>query len=390
MTGSAGVTGGRRVVIAPDAFGGTLSAREAAESIARGWSSVRPRDRLVVLPMSDGGEGLLDVLARPDDRWVSVEVAGPLGLPVEAAYLRRADGSAVIESARACGLALVDAVDPSRRDPMMTTSHGVGQLISAAVAAGARRLTIGLGGSATVDGGTGALIGLGLRLTVADGSGLRVGGADLGRVAAVAAGWSDLPVGLEVELLADVATPLTRCAATFGPQKGAGPEAVTALTAALAVWARVAQRDLAAAPSPDAPGTGAAGGLAFGLAAALGARIVPGAERVAGLVGLHAALEDADVVVTGEGRLDATTAEGKVVAHVAAAAARAAVVPLAVVGVDASGARDPGAAAPAALADVEASAPTGPGAHAAAEVEAAAARLAARLDGAAVRAARRA
>lgn len=366
----------RRVVVAPDAFGGTLTAPGAAEAIAAGWRRARPADHVTVVPMSDGGEGLLDVLARPGDTWASAEVAGPLGLPVEATWLVTTGGDAVIESARACGLALVDAVDPARRDPMRTTSHGVGELIAAAVARGARRLTVGLGGSATVDGGAGALTGLGLRLTVADGSGLRVGGADLGRVAAVARGWARLPDDLDVELLADVATPLTRCAAVFGPQKGADAAAVAALTEALGVWADVAARDLPAAPSPDAPGTGAAGGLAFGLAAALGARIVPGAARVAELVGLPAAIAAADLVVTGEGRLDATTLEGKVVDHVVRLAAAAGVPVVAVAGSvddDAASARALG------LVDVEVAAPAGPGPDPVGQVEAAAARLATRV-----------
>lgn len=364
----------RRVVVAPDAFGGTLAAPVAAAAIAAGWRRARPADHVTVVPMSDGGEGLLDVLARPGDTRATAEVAGPLGLPVDAAWLVTAGGDAVIESARACGLALVDAVDPARRDPMRTTSHGVGELIAAAIARGARRLTIGLGGSATVDGGAGALTGLGMRLTVADGSGLRVGGADLGRVAAVARGWAQLPDDLDVELLADVTTPLTRCAAVFGPQKGADAAAVAALTEALGVWADVAARDLPAAPSPDAPGTGAAGGLAFGLAAALGARIVPGAARVAELVGLPAAIAAADLVITGEGRLDATTLEGKVVDHVVRLAVAAGVPVVALVGSvdgDAASALD--------LADVEAAAPGGPGPDPVGAVEAAAVRLATRV-----------
>ncbi|MFO7595622.1 MAG: glycerate kinase, partial [Desulfocurvibacter africanus] len=168
-----------RVVIAPDGFGGTLGPRDAAAAIARGWLRVRPHDEVVLAPLSDGGEGLLDVLAGPDDTWVTTEVVGPLGLPVDAAFLLRRDGTAVIESARACGLALVP---PSRRSPLETTTFGVGELLLAARDAGASRVLLGLGGSATVDGGAGALTGLGYRLRVADGSGLKIGGRDLGRI----------------------------------------------------------------------------------------------------------------------------------------------------------------------------------------------------------------
>ena len=357
-----------RVVIAPDGFGGTLAADEAAAAIAAGWRRVRPQDDLVPVPMSDGGEGLARAVATRDDRWRSTEVAGPHGHPVEAAWLLRADGTALVESAAACGLHLVPA---DRRDPMLATTYGVGQLLEAVRRSGVRRVVVGLGGSATVDGGSGALGGLGFRVTVANGSGLRVGGDDLQRVAGVSRGWSGDWRGIQVVLLADVTTPLTHAAAVFGPQKGASPSQVAELTAALAAWADVVARDLT--PGRDLrrePGSGAAGGLGFALAAAIGARFAPGAAAVAELVGLPAAVGDADLVVTGEGRLDATTRAGKVVAHVTALGTRADVPVLAVVG-------QVGPDAPA-LADVEAAAPDGPGDDPAAEVAAAASRLAAR------------
>jgi glycerate 2-kinase len=360
-----------QVVIAPDGFGGTLGARDVAGAIADGWRQVRPDDTLRLVPMSDGGEGLLDTIADPSDTWLTTEVVGPLGLPVEAAALLRADGTAIVESAQACGLALVP---PARRDPRTTTTFGVGELLDAVREAGALRILVGLGGSATVDGGAGALTGLGFRLRVADGSGLKIGGGEVHRVRRVEHGWVGDWSGIEVVLLADVTTVLAEAARVFGPQKGAGPDEVAALTAGLEVWADVAERDLA---SPgryrDLPGSGAAGGLGFGLACGLGARFVPGAAAIADLQGLPGALDGADLVVTGEGRLDATSTAGKVVGHVVELASARGVASAAVVGAAAGGAGDGG---PDTV--IEAS-PDGPGEDPAADVAAAAARLAAEV-----------
>jgi len=385
------------VVIAPDGFGGTLSAAEAAEAIASGWRAIRPADDLILVPMSDGGEGLLDVVQRPDDIRHVTEVAGPLGHPLDAAMLLRADGSVLIESALACGLALVAH---EHRAPLRTTTYGVGQLLEAARALGARRILVGLGGSATVDGGAGALIALGLRPTLEDGSGLKVGAADLERVAAVSVGWRSDWSDVEVELLADVTTPLTDAAQVFGPQKGASPDEVERLRAGLDRWADVVERDLvpagqgrstvgaledaggaiedaaadAAAPDGraarlrDLPATGAAGGLGYALVAALGARFRVGSEAVGELVGLPAAIATADLVVTGEGRLDVTTGAGKVVTHVAGCARAHGLRVHAVVGQ-----RGPGAPA---LDDVQEASPGGPPPDPVADVREAAGRSA--------------
>lgn len=357
-----------RVVIAPDGFGGTLTAAEATAAIAAGWRERRPDDAVVEVPLSDGGEGLLEVVADTDDRWVTTEVAGPLGHPVDAVWLLRPDGTAVIESARACGLALVPE---EHRSPLHTTTYGVGQLLDAARAEGAERILVGLGGSATVDGGTGALAGLGFRLTVADGSGLKIGGADLHRVVRAEPGWSASFSDVEVVLLSDVTTLLTEAAEVFGPQKGAGPAEVAELTSALEIWADVAERDLAQGVRVrEQPGSGAAGGLGFALACALGAHFEPGASTVAALVGLEEVLEGADLVVTGEGRLDATSGAGKVVGTVRELARRHGLAVAAVVGQE-------GPDAPS-LDAVAAAAPDGPGDDPAGEVRAAAARLAER------------
>lgn len=311
-----------RVVVAPDSAGGTLDPAEMAAAIAAGWRRGRPGDHVVELPLSDGGEGLLTALgastfAAADRR--RTEVVDARGLARDVTWLLRDDGCAVIESARACGLALVPE---DRRDPLDTTTWGVGQLLDAARRAGAHRVLVGLGGSATVDGGTGALAALGLRLTVADGSGLKVGGRDLRRVAGAARTWVGDWRGVEVVLLADVTDTLLEAPAAYGPQKGADRAAVAELEAGLRAWRSVAEQDLGADPTlADAPHTGAAGGLGYGIAVGIGARFVPGAAIVAELVDLAGALARADVVVTGEGRLDATSGRGKVVSHVAAAGA---------------------------------------------------------------------
>ena len=356
-----------RVVVAPDGFKGTLSAPAAAEAIAAGWRRARPDDEVVLRPLADGGDSLCEVVATDADRWVSVEVVGPLGRPVTARFLLRPDGSAVIGSAAACGL---DLVPEAERDPLRTTTYGVGQLLLAAVDAGASRILLGLGGSATVDAGLGALTALGFRLRVADGSGLKIGGGELHRLARIERTWVPDLGSTTVELLSDVTTPLLRAAEVFGPQKGASPAQVAQLTAALAHVADVVERDLTGGVRlRDDPGTGAAGGLGYGLAAGLGARFAPGAARVAELVGLDAALDDAEVIVTGEGRLDATSMAGKVVGHVVELATDRDLPVLAVAGrID-----EPGDDR---LAGTEAAAPSGPGADPAAEVTAAAERLA--------------
>jgi glycerate 2-kinase len=360
-----------RVVVAPDGFKGTLTAPEAAAAIAAGWRRGRPDDEVVLRPLADGGDSLCEVVVTPQDRWEAVEVVGPLGRPVTARFVLRPDGSAVIASASACGL---DLVPETQRDPLRTTTYGVGQLVLAAVDAGAQRILLGLGGSATVDAGLGALTALGFRLRVADGSGLTVGGGALQRLAAIERTWVPDLGATTIELLSDVTTPLLRAAEVFGPQKGASAEQVEQLTAALAHVADVIERDLTGTEGlRDAPGTGAAGGLGYGLAAGLGASFTPGAARVAELVGLDAAIDRADVIVTGEGRLDATSMEGKVVGHVVELAADRELPVLAVAGQVDHPTDDR-------LVATEPAAPAGPGPDPAAEVAAAAERLAARFE----------
>src|SRR5262245_13074406 len=302
-----------RVVIAPDSFKGSISAAEAAAALADGWRRARPGDQLTLLPLADGGEGTLDVLAtsEPASRWHPAEVTGPAGQPVAASWLELPGGVHVVELARASGLPLL-----ARPDPLGAQTTGTGELIGRALDAGARRILITLGGSASTDGGTGALSELGARFTDAAGRDLPPGGGALARLAAASlAGLRPPPPG-GVACLTDVRAPLlgrSGAAAVFGPQKGADPRQITVLEDGL--------RRLAAVlgGGSGTPGAGAAGGTAFGFAAAWGAAIMPGAAEICRAAGLPAALAGADLVITGEGRYDETSADGKVTGTVLAA-----------------------------------------------------------------------
>jgi glycerate 2-kinase len=309
-----------RVVIAPDSFKGTLEAAAAADALADGWRSRRPDDDLVTLPLADGGEGTLDALGhdQPGSCWRTAPVSGPDGRPVQAAWLLLPDGTAVVEMARAAGLPLL-----TRPDPMGATTRGLGELLAAVVADPAvRRVMLTLGGSATTDGGTGALSALGARFTDADGAELPPGGGALARLAdADLTGLTPPPAG-GVQCLVDVTAPLLGplgAAGQFGPQKGADAEQVAALDAALARLAEVI------GGNPEAPGAGAAGGTAFGFATCWGAEFVSGADAVAAAAGLDDALRGADLVLTGEGQFDAQSLRGKVVGALVGRAAAAGV-----------------------------------------------------------------
>lgn len=304
-----------RVVIAPDSFGGTLSSVAAAEAIAHGWRRTRPGDDLRVVPMGDGGEGTLQAVAvaQPGARVRQQEVADARGIATTASWLALPDGRALVEAAAACGLA---GLDPDARDPLRTTTYGVGQLLAAALMSGPSAVLVGLGGTATVDGGAGMAVALGHRLLRADGNGIKIGGRWVADTTRIQVGSRP---AVPVIGAADVDNPLLgpRGAATvYGPQKGANRQAVAELEAALTVWADVVERDLPGGPWRDVPGAGAAGGLGFGLLAFCGAQLRFGAALVGELVGLETALRHADVVVTGEGALDAQTEAGKVPAHV--------------------------------------------------------------------------
>jgi len=314
-----------RVLVAPDAFKGTLSAADAAACLAAGWRDVRPEDEVALLPLADGGEGTLDALAAADPSFSRVPVpavCGPCGARVDAEHLLRRDGTAVVELARSSGLPLAP-----RLDPLGATTRGVGEVLHAALRAGAARVVVAVGGSASTDGGAGLLRALGLRVLDAGGRDLPDGGGALRRAAALdSTGLLPPPPG-GVVVLTDVRAPLLGpegAAAVFGPQKGADAEQVRLLEGALGTWAALCGGD------PDLPGAGAAGGTAYGLSALWGAVLVPGGAHVADLAGLDGALDRADLVVTGEGRFDRTSLGGKVCGEVLRRADRAGV-PAAVV-----------------------------------------------------------
>lgn len=324
------------VLVAPDSFGGTLRAVEVAEAFRDGWREVRAGDSVATLPLSDGGEGLLDVLHRlhPEARRTSVEVAGTDTRPVDAPVLWLDERTVVLESATICGL---PGPDLPRR-PLDATSYGVGQALAHVVDAGATRIVVGLGGTGVVDGGSGALNGLGLRLRVADGSGLRVGAGDLARCTSIERGWSRWPDDVRLTVLADTDAVLADAVTRFGAQKGVTASQVGPLADALEAWADLLGATFPGPVGPATPRTGAAGGLGHGLAVALGAELVSGSAWVAERVGLDAAVARADLVVTGEGRLDATSARDKVVARVLATARAHGRAVAAVVGAAAPGA----------------------------------------------------
>ncbi|MEP0767066.1 MAG: glycerate kinase [Fimbriimonadia bacterium] len=314
-----------RVLVAPTAFKGTLSPRQAAEAIASGIRRTRPHAHIVLLPVADGGDGFLECLsAEATLHWN--EVTGPLGEQISAPFALHSDGTAIIESARCCGVTLVPA---GSLDPMRATSRGVGELLREARAVGASRALVGLGGSATNDGGAGALQGLGFLLLDDAGTELGPGGRSLGRLARVVPPKRvDWP---EIVCACDVENPLlgpSGCTAVYGPQKGVRtPEQSELLEAGLARLASLADF------SPDTPRAGAAGGLAFGLAAFAGAKLLAGSELVLERLRFDERLAECDLVITGEGKLDDQTAQGKVVGEVLKRARRAGVRLYAVCGV---------------------------------------------------------
>jgi glycerate 2-kinase len=316
-----------RVIVAPDSFKGSIGAADAAAALAAGWRSVRPGDELVELPLADGGEGTVDVLAAavPGSRRHFAEVSGPGERRVTASWLEIQGNGHVIELAAAAGLTLLRSLQP-----LHAHSYGVGELVGHALDAGARRVLLALGGSACTDGGSGVLAALGARFLDDAGRDLPRGGGALTRLARVDLSGLRPPPALGAACLTDVRAPLlgpTGAAAVFGPQKGAGPAEIGLLEAGLGRLARLLGGD------PEAPGAGAAGGAGYGLAAGWGAALLPGAAEIAEIAGLPAALERADLVITGEGQYDATSLSGKVAGTVLALASEAGVPAALVAGV---------------------------------------------------------
>lgn len=309
----AAIRRGELILVAPNAFKGSLSGPAAASAMARGVRRARPGARVLELPIADGGDGLIDSLRAAEGGSLAVcSVHGPLGERRRSSYLwLPKSGTAIIEMARASGLALVP---PARRRPLAASTRGVGELMRDAVRRGARLLIVGLGGSASSDGGAGMARALGARLLDAKGRELPDGAEALLRLERVEAGAARaLLAGVRVLALSDVDNPLlgpNGSARVFGPQKGATPAQVRALEAALANYARVIAADLRVRVG-GAKGGGAAGGLGAGLLAFAGASIMPGADWVLDRLGLADALKGVGLVLTGEGRLDRTSLRGK-------------------------------------------------------------------------------
>ncbi len=307
------------VVIASDKFKGSLTAAEVARAVGEGIRRVVPDAEVRDVPVADGGDGTLAAAVAAGYTEVPVTAAGPTGEPVDTCYARR-DDVAVVESADVSGLVRLPG---GRLAPTTATSRGTGEVIGAAVRAGCRRVVLGIGGSACTDGGAGLVQALGARLLDGNGGDLGDGGGCLPALASVdLSGLRELMAGVRVTVACDVDNPLTGptgAAAVYGPQKGADPDQVAALDAALRHLAdRVAEatgRD-----HRDDPGAGAAGGIGFAALAMLDAELRPGIDLVLDLVGFHDRLEGADLVVTGEGALDVQTLHGKAPAGVAAAA----------------------------------------------------------------------
>ncbi|HWZ28846.1 MAG TPA: glycerate kinase [Gemmatimonadales bacterium] len=300
------------ILVAPAAFKGTFGPRQIADSLAVGIRKALPDAKVLTCPVADGGDGLLEAVLPPGSLLEKVSVTGPLGAPVSAELGWLDADTAIFASSSACGLALVP---PDQRAPLRATTRGVGELIWEAADRGARTVVVGLGGSATVDGGTGAGRGLGWSFTDSSGVELPEGGGALGDLAAISGGWR---LGAQVVALTDVTNPLTGpngAAAVFGPQKGASRSEVEQLAAGLGRLAECL--DSSGHPGMDTlPGGGAAGGLGAGLAAFARASLTPGAPWVLDRIGFDAALATVDLVITGEGEFDATSFAGKVTGEI--------------------------------------------------------------------------
>src|SRR5438552_19089085 len=305
-----------RIIIAPQSLKGSLTAAEAGQAIAAGVEAVYPEAEIDIVPVADGGEGTVQALVdATGGMMVEQTVTGPLGEPVVAFFGLLGDGhTAAIEMAACAGLPLVP---PERRDPRITTTYGVGELIRAALDAGCRHFIIGIGGSATNDGGAGMAQALGAALLTADGKEIARGGAGLAPLSHISTSTMDPRLQeCTLEVACDVTNPLcgpTGASAVYGPQKGATPEMVEELNKALAHYAQIIEQDLGMSIR-EIPGAGAAGGLGAGLLAFLHAKLRPGAQIVFEAVGLEEHIRKANLVISAEGQIDAQTAYGKSVA----------------------------------------------------------------------------
>ncbi|MFI6943618.1 glycerate kinase [Streptomyces sp. NPDC050418] len=325
---------GSRVLIAADKFKGSLTAVEVAERVTAGLRRVVPEVVVEALPVADGGDGTVAAAVAGGFERREVPVTGPLGTPVTAAYALRGD-TAVVEMAEASGLQLLPA---GVFAPLTSTTYGSGELLLAALDAGARTIVFGVGGSATTDGGAGMLAALGAKFLDDAGEPVAAGGGPLRDLATADLSGIDARFAeVDLVLASDVDNPLTGpkgAPAVYGPQKGATPEDVETLDAALAHFAQVLEKAIGpkAAELAASPGAGAAGGIGYGALVALGARFRPGIEVMLDVLGFAPALARATLVITGEGSLDEQTLHGKAPAGVAAAARAAGVEVVAVCG----------------------------------------------------------
>lgn len=323
-----------KIVVAPDSFKGSLSALQAAEAIEQGMGKVFPDANIKKIPMADGGEGTAQSLVDATGGQLLVErVADPLGNEIEAEYGILGDRTtAVIEMAAASGLTLVPI---DRRDPYVTTTYGTGQLIKAALNRGCRKLIIGIGGSATNDGGAGMADALGAKLLTSNGKSISPGGWGLGALDTINLSDLDSRLGATATVVAcDVDNPLTGtngAAHVYGPQKGATPEMIETLDANLARFASIVKRDMGRSVA-DVPGSGAAGGLGAGLIAFLNAELKSGVEIMIDAVQLEKQLEGASLVVTGEGEINFQTVFGKTPVGVAKIAKKLGIPVIAIAG----------------------------------------------------------
>ncbi|MFI1414312.1 glycerate kinase [Streptomyces sp. NPDC020707] len=312
----------QRVLIAADKFKGSLTAVQVAERVTAGLRRIAPRVEVEALPVADGGDGTVAAAVAAGFERHEVRVAGPLGDEVTAAFALR-EGTAVVEMAEASGLQRLPA---GTFAPLTASTYGTGELLRAALDAGARTIVFGVGGSATTDGGAGMLAALGARFLDEDGEPVPPGGGSLGELAtADLTGLDARLAAVDVVLASDVDNPLTGpkgAAAVYGPQKGASPDEVAVLDAGLAHFAAILEKSVGgrAAEYAVAPGAGAAGGIGYGALVGLGARFRPGIEVMLDVLGFASALERATLVITGEGALDEQTLHGKAPAGVAAAA----------------------------------------------------------------------
>lgn len=313
-----------KIVIAPDSFKESLTAMQVAEAIEKGFRQIYPHADYLKLPMADGGEGTVEsMVAATEGKIIPVTVTGPLGLPVNAFFGLTGEGdTAIIEMAAASGLHLVQ---PEKRNPLLTGTFGTGELILAALDRGARKIIIGIGGSATNDGGAGMMQALGAKLCDVQGNEIGAGGAALAELSTLDLSLLDARLAVcDILVACDVDNPLCGkygASAVFGPQKGATPEQVQQLDVALMHYGNLIER-VSGKDVINVAGAGAAGGMGASLSGLLNARLQPGVEIVTEALSLAEAVQGADLVITGEGRIDSQTIHGKTPIGVARVAKR--------------------------------------------------------------------